>query len=794
MREDAFQEEQDFVSPGSKIAAVVIVIALIAAGIMIYTYVTRTEVNPRVVVLGFTGRSEPIKEGLDGEITKYFERYGLIAERYDVSDKRELEIKAKELEAGHAVLVSTRVKESRPGQREGEVFAITETTVEVISVEEDEKKSATVTLGAFGPTAEAAMMSTQPAAMKMLFPEVVANIIKTEPIQALITTERLSLAPEDERAADILYKKNQSVATRRNAKAGLKRNCERSVEEAAEDEGPIEVRCHSGPCAEEYAVDLTRDGSRALIQSERYEPYFTLESSTVELVSQPERLELLNLEDGSRDLLYLTENFYGFASFSPDEKKVFFVENTGRGNTLVELDLATRERRSTPPTGDLISFPRISPDGIHLAMMSRTHRNGRLQAYLTRLDDIKPVRLVKEAWSNEWIEIDDPENPEIKRVLLATVAFGEETEEAIEPDAGPAPNGNLTKKHLLLIDPDTREAIHTVGGTEFEITNFAGTVANNLYFTSITEEQCRIGAYNLEEQQVVWLNTDVCLNSPRLAPDGALVGIVSSKIPTDPWGPDPEMFRVETETGRITRLTKNRTEERGIARVHGDTILFEKRLERFSRRLPLVSVCSAPYHPAKLNAIATYVPPKLEPPPAVETAEPDVPDGGIPQGALNMPSTGGDLPVYVVGEDGNMQAVDPEMGELINSALKQLQNTPSEQPSDAERAKAVDPGKLIGKWEILHSIYTNNGEASPPSKPLGVGIWESFEDGRLSIRAGMDIAGRYVYTGERLIVSGMGPKIDYRVKTLSSSRLEVVSRSEYTPGNVSETMVVLIRR
>jgi hypothetical protein len=137
-----------------------------------------------------------------------------------------------------------------------------------------------------------------------------------------------------------------------------------------------------------------------------------------------------------------------------------------------------------------------------------------------------------------------------------------------------------------------------------------------------------------------------------------------------------------------------------------------------------------------------------------------------------------------------MKAVDPQMAEDVNQALNELVAANPEPASAADLAAAKDPGKLLGKWEIVHTVHSTNGKKSPPSLPLARTVWTFEKDGRLSVLGGMKIDLRYVYTGDRLILTGLGPKQDYRVVELTDRRLEVTVRIEAGTTLIENTTVL----
>jgi hypothetical protein len=153
-------------------------------------------------------------------------------------------------------------------------------------------------------------------------------------------------------------------------------------------------------------------------------------------------------------------------------------------------------------------------------------------------------------------------------------------------------------------------------------------------------------------------------------------------------------------------------------------------------------------------------------------AEPVARAASVPR-AVPLPAGDPDPVVVVQGQPG--RKVDPKTSKSIINAVRTLTKGPAEQPSAADRAAGMDPGKLVGRWQIVHTIHKTNGKAGAPARPIVPAQWELTRDGRLLIKGGMTINARYIYTGEALIISGLGPKQTYTIARLTASELEVVA-------------------
>ena len=135
-------------------------------------------------------------------------------------------------------------------------------------------------------------------------------------------------------------------------------------------------------------------------------------------------------------------------------------------------------------------------------------------------------------------------------------------------------------------------------------------------------------------------------------------------------------------------------------------------------------------------------------------------------------------------------SVDPNTAETIREAIDEIQNMPPEEASEEVRAAAQDASALHGRWQIRHTIHRTNGEASEPSPPLIPTAWIFDSDGSMQIRGANRMDLRYTYTGDRLVITGMGPAQDYRVDSVSEAELRVTAVIEAGSLRLENTTVL----
>lgn len=128
---------------------------------------------------------------------------------------------------------------------------------------------------------------------------------------------------------------------------------------------------------------------------------------------------------------------------------------------------------------------------------------------------------------------------------------------------------------------------------------------------------------------------------------------------------------------------------------------------------------------------------------------------------------------------------------LARLARKVLASKGGPIPASVRRA-AKDPAKLLGRWRVLHTIYRTNGRSRGPSKPLAPTTWTFGKDGSFLVKGGMTIRGRYVYTGDALHVSAVGPTMRYAIGKQSATELEVTST--IAAGSVRIVNTTVLRR
>jgi len=100
---------------------------------------------------------------------------------------------------------------------------------------------------------------------------------------------------------------------------------------------------------------------------------------------------------------------------------------------------------------------------------------------------------------------------------------------------------------------------------------------------------------------------------------------------------------------------------------------------------------------------------------------------------------------------------DPELGKTVENVL----NSPPEPVSAKTAAAAKDPAPVLGEWTIRNMQSTINGKVGAVDEPIVPGS-----------------EGTYVFTGDHLVISALGPALDYEIKKLTKAEMILVQRIE----------------
>jgi len=575
-------------SRGTMVAGVIAALIVIAGVVVGLWFALRVVYDPQSVYVGLVGWPAAGGSLAEASIEPELGNNGLLLAGVEVFPPGvtldDVAYRAADLGATHAVRFSVEPVSQRPGIAAGQVFVIGRVTGRVMSFGQTTPgQLVEIQLAEQRAVAQDALSGIGADGARILIQRLMAEIVVTDVVQHWARSDPTSLTDDQQRDANRLIDRKSYAPAMTNAAAGFARQCERSQAALAVERGAAKITCHGEPCAEDYAVDLLPDGRSALVQVERKSCFFFLNQSTVERSALvPERLDLVDLNDGTRRPLDTAKNYYGFASAAPTGDRVLFVENYDRDYALVELRLDGSSRRVLRSfrRPERISFPKLSPDGKHIAML---YRNGREQYRAVAMPAAGGalVELTKEAYHHAWAQLPQGTGGRVTVLAVVVLGAGEDAVQVGDEPLGPP------LEHLKLLYP-TGGSLDRIGGVEFPVSGFAGTRDYSVYFTSNHDGECRLGVYDIVSREVELTDTRLCIDSAVLVGDGSIVGIV--ELPAEPG--KTELVRLDPVSGVLTRLTDNDVTERTVMAAWGNHVLFEKAPDRFHVDFPLVNACT----------------------------------------------------------------------------------------------------------------------------------------------------------------------------------------------------------
>ncbi|MCA9665231.1 MAG: hypothetical protein KC503_06570 [Myxococcales bacterium] len=127
--------------------------------------------------------------------------------------------------------------------------------------------------------------------------------------------------------------------------------------------------------------------------------------------------------------------------------------------------------------------------------------------------------------------------------------------------------------------------------------------------------------------------------------------------------------------------------------------------------------------------------------------------------------------------------------DIARLARKLLASKAGPLPASVRQA-AKDPTPLLGRWQVVHTIYRTNGRSRGPSRPIVPTTWTFGRDGSFVVSGGMTIRGRYVFTGSALHVAALGPSTRYRIDARSATRMALTSTIAAGSLHIANTTVL----
>ena len=125
-------------------------------------------------------------------------------------------------------------------------------------------------------------------------------------------------------------------------------------------------------------------------------------------------------------------------------------------------------------------------------------------------------------------------------------------------------------------------------------------------------------------------------------------------------------------------------------------------------------------------------------------------------------------------ETGRGQVETRAVKDIAQTAQDLLAKPPEPIAANDKRA-AIAPTALVGTWRIKHLLYIKDGKPGKPEQPLMDGSWSFEAGGVFHKRGGNELEGTFVLTKDKLVISALGPALEYSVDKLTATELVVTS-------------------
>ena len=539
---------------------------------------------------------------------------------------------ARERGASHVLLLRIEPVNERPGLVEGHRFVVARTSGQVWSLADgapgDEHS---VDLAAEGPTLSAIRPVIGDSALQVLLPGLIADLAESETMTAYLE----GLGTEDTAPGVDSLKTSRSGAKARQKEMGSFDQLTKYPRRQP-GWGGAGIECLTRPGEVEYPVGIDPTGRIAVVQVSSSSVYFTTSvPSRIGVVPRPRRLDLVNLDDGSREVLVEAVNIHGLAEMSADGSSVAYIERSGDATALIHLNLASKARtvlelaiRPSSPerlfkhSGSAFATPRPSPDGLHVAYTRNLTSHSRWAIPSAGTTEI----LVREVSSKRVAEIDARdigwnEEPEARPLSWVELTAGEASSRttylAIEipwrrgsrrvVSDGPLREvripesvGGGTMKmrphdeeeyvippQIALERPWSRdEPAQVTLGEEASLRVLSGR-GNDLMFIADEDGRCRLARYHLATAEITTRDLEACPRGRVALAGGTIIGMLEAE-----GDGEATLVGLDAETGRVIPLPSKSAHENSVRGARdAPLVLFGRKARGVHPSLPCTAVC-----------------------------------------------------------------------------------------------------------------------------------------------------------------------------------------------------------
>lgn len=544
--------------------AVLLVFGAIGAGVVLYMKYGG-ERNPLRVAVAIGGGIDPAFDpGFRDRFVERLDAYGLDAVAADpiagggdiVAAAREA---AQEAGAAHALVVELSSRRERDGVVPGTaLFAMTATARLVPADEAAQPRSESMEFAFEGATAGEIASNVSQTWIDGLAPSALDWIFESPAFAAVLEGE---VAPSEIPAASKLRELADAVKLRRTLARQYGEFCalEKARIDVLDKAAVRPIRCQGDPCSQITLVGLDAEG-RAIAQDISRAPIFPVPpTGRTQWAEPPERVLALPLDGASEpQVLFKAGHFYGFGNVAADGRRLV-VQAFGTGGTLaiLTLDLPSGARRDVsllmPRERTAWALPAPGGEGVAAELTNGTWLS---------LAGSRRAELANDFDGAGWVQLEGG-------VARLAGQLGWSGELALM-----GPDGAIEDRRLQL--PGRLDRVLAGPGPANQIRMV---VETDLGCELLTVDASSPTALEIAAQRPLPL----CLDTPRLLPDGRLVGTAMISADGDVPG-DPEVAIVDPETGAATALTSGRLiEETVFPTRDGARVVFSRRLEAWPR-------------------------------------------------------------------------------------------------------------------------------------------------------------------------------------------------------------------
>jgi len=497
-------------------------------------------------------------------------------------------------EATQAARLTLEVVEERAGLAGTNRFVVGRVTAHTVDLTEGAalREPSETTLAAEAPDRDEALRDIGQRAVEMLAPQVVAELVTSPAIAALV----------EGRAAANVSRINSvrrafgGAVSRDEAVTSFSQACQAAEGELAAGVGAVTPRPLTAACGRARPVGMTSDGQAAMVLVDGPVPWFPLETPARPRAAEAlARIDLVPVGAGSGRRTLARGVGFSEVESSLDGSTVIAVEVAGGLTGLVAIDIATGERRllQSVQGPERLSEPRPSPDGRLVAYVHASGARDSGRRLVVPVAGGSEVELSPAARSARWVRVGDDGRLLIAAIVRQRVEAAREAYRAVVRRAGLTPSGEAPLlRHVVLIDPATGEVVARHWSADRQVNDVLGDVDGTVLVVSRRglESGCALGRLDSGAPEIAWLPLAPCPSDVVASPRGWVVGVAVASTVDDEDGRDFELIQIDPTTGLVTPLTANTVGESAPRVAAGaSSVVFARALPAPWREFPRIA-------------------------------------------------------------------------------------------------------------------------------------------------------------------------------------------------------------